>query len=178
MLIPLQGSPFHDGEGPQSMAVDPFGRYVYAAGEYDLALLTYRIAGNGTPFRVAGSSFVPGGGFQPWNSVVADPFGRFVYQSSGAGTNPANATLAVFQVGPNGLKPGLSYLAGYFSDSMAVDFFGQFLYAAVSEVKGTTGPVRGKGVAAYRIGGNGALRSLNGSPFLVEVSADSIAISP
>jgi hypothetical protein len=160
------------------MAVDPFGRFLYAAGTYDQALLTNRIGGNGIPTRLASSSFVSEDGFQPWNAVVTDPFGRFVYQSSGAGTNPANATLSVFQVGPNGLKPGSPYPAGFYADSMVVSFFGQFLYAAVTEVKGTTGPVRGTGVAAYRIGGNGALRPLTDSPFLVGLTADAMAISP
>jgi 6-phosphogluconolactonase len=75
-LIPLPNSPFRDGESLQSLAVNPFGRFLYTAGEYDLALLAYRIAGNGNLTNLPGSSFRAGNGFEPWNAVAADPFGQ------------------------------------------------------------------------------------------------------
>ncbi len=176
-LTPLTGSPFPDGESPWAMAVDPFGRFLYTAGEYDLGLLTNRIAANGALTNLANSSFRTGAGFQPWNAVVADPLGRFIYQST-SGYNPASGTLSVFRVGPKGLNPGSHYVAGFFVDSMVVNLSGEYLYGAVSAIKGTLGPIRGTGVAAYRINGNGALKPITGSPFLVGLTADSIAISP
>ena len=179
-LIPLPGSPFRDGESPQSMAVDPFGRYLYTAGEYDLALLTYRIAGTGILTNLPGSSFRLGGGYEPWNSVVADPFGRFVYTSTGAEDNPANAIFLVYHVGANRLTFGSSYPAGFVADSMVVDLSGQYLYAALNVVSGTyVGEVEaGTSVAAYRIGGNGTLTHVAGSPFQIGFSPGSMAVSP
>jgi 6-phosphogluconolactonase len=176
-LVPLPGSPFPDGESPQSMAADPFGRFLYTAGAYDLALLTYHIAWTGNLTNMPGSSFSIDGGFQPWNAVVADPFGRFVFTSSGDLINPANATLTAYRTGANGLTFGSSYPAGFVADSMVVDHSGQYLYAAVSVVKGARGPVDGTGVAAYRINGNGAVTPVTGSPFLVGFSPDSMTIS-
>ena len=109
---------------------------------------------------------------------MADPLGRFVYQSTCGIPTPRDATLSVFRVGPKGLNPGSHYVAGFFVDSMVVNLSGEYLYGAVSAIKGTFGPIRGTGVAAYRINGNGALRPITGSPFLVGLTADSIAISP
>jgi 6-phosphogluconolactonase (cycloisomerase 2 family) len=177
-LIPLPGSPFRDGEAPQSMAVDPFGRFLYTAGYYDLALLTDRIAWNGTLTYLPLSSFLIGAGYDDYNAVVADRFGRFVYRSSLLGSNPADAILSVYRVGGNGLIFGSSYLPGFYSDSMVIDLSGQFLYAAETLVRGTYGPVHGNSVAAYRINGNGALLPVAGSPFLVGFSPDSMAVSP
>jgi 6-phosphogluconolactonase len=177
-LIRLAGSPFHDGESPQSMAVDPFGRFLYTAGEYDLALLTYRIAWTGILTNLPGSSYRTDSGFEPWNAVVADPLGRFVYTSSGAESNPADAIFTVYRTGQSGLTFGSSYPAGFVADSMVVDLCGQFLYAAVSVVKGISSPVEGTGVAAYRIGGNGTVTPVTGSPFLVGFSPDSMTVSP
>jgi 6-phosphogluconolactonase (cycloisomerase 2 family) len=177
-LIPLPNSPFRDGESPQSLAVDPFGRFLYTAGEYDLALLTYRIAGNGNLTNLPGSSFRAGNGFEPWNAVAADPFGRFIYTSSGPENNPANATFSVYRVGANGLTFGSSYPAGFVADSMVADFTGQFFYAAMNIVKGASQPVDGNGIAAYRIMGNSTLIQVPGSPFEVGFSPDSMAICP
>jgi hypothetical protein len=65
----------------------------------DLALLTYRIAGNGILTPLPGSSFRTGDGFEPYNAVVADPWGRFVYVSSLEGIQPLDAKLSVYRVG-------------------------------------------------------------------------------
>ncbi len=177
-LIPLPGSPFRDGESPQSLAVDPWGRFLYTAGEYDLGLLTYQIARNGNLTNLPGSSFHAGTGYEPWNAVAADPFGRFVYTSSGPENNPINAIFSVYRVGANGLTFTSSYPAGFVAESMVVDFFGQFFYAAVNIVKGEYRPVDGTGIAAYRITGNGTLIPVAGSPFEVGFSPDSMAICP
>jgi 6-phosphogluconolactonase len=179
-LLPLGGSPFADGESPQSLALDPFGRFLYTAGEYDLALLTNRIALNGILTPLPGSSFRTGDGFEPYNAIVADPWGRFVYVSSLEGIQPLDAKLSVYRVGVNGLRPvsGSAYVVGFFADSMVVDLTGQFLYAAVNVVNGTSGPIAGTGLAAYRIGGNGTLAPVTGSPFQIGFSPDSMAVNP
>ncbi len=176
-LTPLPGSPFRDGDSPQSLAIDPFARYLYTAGEYDLALQTYRITGTGILSKLPGS-FYNYAGYQPWNAVVADPFGRFVYTSSGLLLNPADAIFSVYRVEASGLMFTSSYPAGFVADSMVVNFTGQFFYAAVNIVKGTSRPVEGTGVAAYRINGNGSLTPVAGSPFQTGFSPDSMAISP
>jgi len=177
-LTPLAGSPFLDAELPQSMAIDPFARFLYTAGEFDLALQTFDIAWSGILTYLPGSSFHPGGGHQLWNTVVADPFGRFVYTSSGLSFFPANAVFSTYRVGAKGLTFASSYPAGFVANTMVVDLKGEFFYAGVNVVKGANGPVEGTGIAAYRVNGNGTLTPLPDSPFLVGFAPDSMAVSP
>lgn len=66
-------------------------------------------------------------------------------------------------MGASGLTFTSSYPAGFVAESMEVDFFGQFFYAAVNIVKGEYRPVDGTGIAAYRITGNGTLIPVAGS---------------
>jgi 6-phosphogluconolactonase (cycloisomerase 2 family) len=177
-LVPVPASPFRDGESPQSLAADPFGRFLYSAGEYDLALQTYQLTGSGALKNLPSSSFHTVAGYQPWNAVLADPLARFVYTCSGLGVDPAAATLSIYRVGANGLSLASTYPAGFFCDAMAADSSGQYLYAAMNMVKGTFKPIDGTGVAAYRINANGALAPVPGSPFIVGFSPDSMAVSP
>jgi 6-phosphogluconolactonase (cycloisomerase 2 family) len=175
-LVPVTGSPFRDGESPQSLAADPVGRFLYSAGQYDLALQTYQLAGTGSLTNLPSSSFRRGAGYLSWNIVLADPLGRFVYTSSGP--NPATAALSIYQVGANGLTLSSTYPIGFFSDAMAADSSGQYLYAAVNIVPAPSETMAGTGVAAYRINAIGALTPVPGSPFNVGFSPDAMVISP
>jgi 6-phosphogluconolactonase len=58
-LKPLKDSPFANGEGPESAAMDPWGRFLYVANFFDEVLSVYRIAGNGNLTPVAGSPSQP-----------------------------------------------------------------------------------------------------------------------
>lgn len=79
-LTPVAGSPFAAGNGPDSVVVDPSGRFVYAA-NYGWpgsgTVSAYAIdAGTGALTPVAGSPFAAGNGS---DSIVVDSSGRFVY---------------------------------------------------------------------------------------------------
>jgi hypothetical protein len=145
---------------------------------YRHRLQTYRIPGTGILSYLPGGSFHPGGGYEPWNAVVTDHFGRFVYTSSWEELNPANAIFSIYRVGSNGLALASSYPAGFASDSIVVDFTGQFFYAGENDVKGTHGPVEGTALAVYRITGTGSLTPVSGTPYQLGFSPDAIATSP
>jgi 6-phosphogluconolactonase len=164
-LIPLPGSPFRDGESPQEILADPLGRFVYTAGEYDLAYLTYRITGTGIPAYLPGSSFRLGGGYSPYNTIAVDPLGRFAYQASAEG-DPRKGTVSVYQVGANGPALASSFISTPFFDSMVVDLSGEFLYAQT-----------GQAVSVYRIAGDGSLVPV-GSPFQLGFSPNAMVVAP
>jgi len=82
---------------PGSLAVDPFGRYLYAGKQtpyYNVNVLSFAVNASGG-LDAAGSALTgcPGGGCVGPISVVADPQGQFVY-----GLDP-NGALSSFSVG-------------------------------------------------------------------------------
>jgi 6-phosphogluconolactonase len=157
-LTQLPGSPFPDGEGPIAMAIDPLGRFLYAAGEWDLALNTYGIARTGALTELPTTI---GDGLYPSNTVAVGPLGRFVYQLSFLLPNsPVYDTFSVYRVSANGLTL-VSKLPADYSDAIAVDFNERFLFSGATE---------------YRIGSNGSLTALP-SPAL-GFSPTAMAVSP
>jgi 6-phosphogluconolactonase (cycloisomerase 2 family) len=166
-LTQLPGSPFLNGEGAQSMAVDPLGRFLYAAGEFDFALDSYKIAG-GTGVLTELPAFHPGDGFAPSNSVVVGPFGRFVYQLGTPGYPPSNSAFTIYRVGPTGLTLASTQTAGLYSDAMAVDPSERFLYVGSTTV--------GNGVSAYSIGATGSLTPIASLP--LGFAPGAMAVSP
>jgi 6-phosphogluconolactonase len=164
-LKALAGSPYRDGESPQEIAADPFGRFVYTAGEYDLALVAYGISVTGIPMNLPASSFRHGTGFLPDNSIAADPFGRFVFQSS-ALILSRTATIYTYRVSSSGLALSSTIVSNVISNAMAVNPSGQYLYSASPS-----------GIATYRIAGNGNL-SLVAAPLAPGFSPQALAVSP
>jgi hypothetical protein len=138
-LKPLKDSPFANGEGPESAAMDPWGRFLYVANFFDEVLSVYRIAGNGNLTPVAGSPFAT----TPVSSiVVVDPQGRFLYVA-----NSFEPAISVYHIAGNGALtqlPGSPFHVETEPDSMVIDLTGRFLYLANET-----------GVSAYRIAGNG-----------------------
>ena len=59
-LTPVPGSPFAAGVDPLSVAVDPTGRFVYAANFVDNTVSAYSIGSNGALTLVPGSAFLAG----------------------------------------------------------------------------------------------------------------------
>jgi 6-phosphogluconolactonase (cycloisomerase 2 family) len=177
-LTPLPGSPYVNGNETVSMAVDPLGRFVYAAGEFDLALATYNIRASGIPVPLPASTFSVMVGVNSNDTVVADPFGRFVYQSIAG--NGGGIAINIYRVSATGLTPSAPFSAGFYSDYMAVDCFGQFLFAAVTAIPRPSGSglIEGTGLAIYRIGSKGTLTPVNGSPFNPGFPVGPMAVSP
>ncbi len=76
-LTPITGSPFPAGSGPEYVAVDPSGKFVYVTNSISDTLSGYAInPATGALTAIAGSPFAAGSA----PAVVAvDPSGKFVY---------------------------------------------------------------------------------------------------
>jgi 6-phosphogluconolactonase (cycloisomerase 2 family) len=153
-LTPIPGSLVAARGELNSVAVDPTGKFVYAAG--DNAVSAYGIDSNGALTPVPGSPFAALGS----NSVAVDPTGKFVYAAGG------NNTLWAYSIGSKGALtpvPGSPFAEpggppnGSFPKSVAVDPTGKFAYVA---------NFNSDDILAYSIASNGALtpiaRSLSG----------------
>jgi 6-phosphogluconolactonase len=161
-LMPVMGSPFPTGSAPasspSSVAVDPFGRFVYVTNDQSSSVSAFRINKSGALSPVAGSPFPTGNHLDgEAMSEAVDPLGRFVYVSSMNSNN-----ISAFRISKNGgltLVNGSPFTAGPRGElpgAMAADLFGRFLYVA-NEGNDT--------ISAFRIGPNGGLTDVTGSPF-------------
>jgi 6-phosphogluconolactonase (cycloisomerase 2 family) len=175
-LVPLPGSPYKVNGG--GLAVDPFDRFLYAVTspyQQPGTIAVYRIEPNGSLKAVPGSPFPTGSG--P-TSVATDPFGRFVYV-----TNNQSGNVSVYSVLSNGALepvPGspfsalISYNGGgtFPADVIRVvtEPTGRFVYVASEN---------SSSLISYRVGPNGALTQLSGSPLtFISNWIDDMAINP
>jgi DNA-binding beta-propeller fold protein YncE len=166
-LIPIAGSPFAAGKFPQSVAVDPSGKFAYVVNEADNTISAYGIGPSGALTPISGSPFATGAAPQ---SVAVDPSGKFAYVAnadsfnvSGYTINPATGALTPI-VGSPFAAGGNFSLAG-----VAVDPSGKFAY------------VTGQGVFGYTIDSvTGALTPIAGSPFAFPATGIpySVAVHP
>lgn len=157
---------------PGSVAVHPWGRFVYVAhgGVPFLKngnVSAYRIGNNGGLTPVLGSPFPAGVG--PI-AVVVDPWGRFVYVANLGTEDIKTENISGYRVEANGvLKPllGSPFPDGQEPQGAAVDPFGRVLY-----VPNFFGKLSG-----YSIGSDGALTQVPGSPFAAPPSL-SVVVDP
>jgi 6-phosphogluconolactonase len=153
------------GSMPKSLAVDPFGRFLYVTnldgtGIPELGgtvghVSAYHIGVNGTLKPVLGSPFPAG--FSPL-SVMADPSGQFVYVANAGSQRISTETISGYRVRPDGvLKPlPLSpFPEGGGSECAVVDPLGRFIYLANFD---------DPPLSAYKIRTNGILTSLPVAP--------------
>jgi 6-phosphogluconolactonase len=164
-LVPVPGSPFAAEREPNSVAVDPTGKFAYVANAGDANNVSaYRIAADGALTQVPGSPFAAGS--RPV-SVAVDPTGKFAYVANNLENNAS-----AYSIAANGALtqvPGSPFATGSRPVSMAVDPTGKFAYVANSG---------GNNVSAYRIAGNGALLPVPGSPFAAGGVPLSMAVDP
>jgi 6-phosphogluconolactonase len=166
-LTPVPGSPFPAGDTPDSVAVDPTGRFVYVvnvaiSGQLG-AVSAFSIGPNGALTPVPGSPFSAGS--LP-EALAIDPTGKFLYVAG-------SSSVSAFSIGPNGALtpvPGSPFPAGFGTISVTVDPTGKFVYVP-NEF--------GNDVSAYGIGSNGALMPVPGAPFAT-IGEDpvSVAVDP
>jgi 6-phosphogluconolactonase len=97
----LSGSPFKAGDLPQSVALDPTGKFAYVANSNGNNVSAYRIGANGALMPVTNSPFAAAS-FP--TSVGVDPTGKFAYVANGNDNN-----VSAYRVGANG---GLTQLSG------------------------------------------------------------------
>jgi 6-phosphogluconolactonase len=167
-LTPVAGSPFQTTGTPAAIAVYSLGRFVYVANTNgNLGTISaYRIGLDGALTPVAGSPFQTG--MEP-ESIAVDSLSRTAYL--GTGHNAVSA----HHISPDGaLTPvvGSPFPTGGDPLSIAVDVLEQFAYVTNGNVFVAPSPV-----AAYRIGPQGALKPVAGSPFQTGAPLDYVPIS-
>jgi 6-phosphogluconolactonase len=85
------GSPVMSGQGPQSVAVDPSGKFAYVTNAVDNTVSAYTIdPSTGVLTQVASSPFTAG---QGPNSVAVDPSGKFAYVANFSGNSVSGYTI-------------------------------------------------------------------------------------
>lgn len=165
-LTAVSGSPYATGTGPQFVATDPAGRFVYVANDFSNNITAYSInQTTGVLSSIAGSPFATGNSLA---AVAVDPSGRFAFACASA---PGTSTSEIYVYSVNPGSGALSAIAGSpFSDGtpncywLAVDPSGRFVYT-----------INGGGVSAYAINLNtGALSPVAGSPY---VALDATALN-
>ncbi len=166
-LTPVPGSPFQTRPHPQSILVEPSGRFVYVAntgGTFespDPSLSAYAIdPTTGTLAPVPGSPFPVEKGAVT-HSVTIDPSGRFLYAANSGARNISAYTLDA-TTGALTSVPGSPYLTGGIPTRVTGDRSGHFVYVT------TTGSPQSPmgSVLAYTVDSTtGALTPVRGSPF-------------
>jgi DNA-binding beta-propeller fold protein YncE len=106
----VKGSPFKAGTFPESVAVDPTGKFAYVANPGSANVSGYSIAANGALVPVPGSPFpaaLPGP-----DCVTVDPTGKFAYVTN-QGDDSHN--VSAYRIAANGALvpvPGRPSLRG------------------------------------------------------------------
>lgn len=161
-FTPVPGSPFTTdgparlGGHPQSLAIDPQGKFLFSANFSDSNLSAYKIdPGTGALSAVAGSPFFSGSG--AWDLAV-DHSGHYLYVASGDnkvhtfGIDANSGALTELSLNPYILNASLT--------ALTIDSSGKYVYALDNAADD---------VVAYLIDPQtGALSLLAGDPFELE----------
>lgn len=153
-LTPIPGSPFSAGIGPQSLASDPTGRFLYAAnagGDISGFLVD---PSSGALAPMAGSPF--GQASTSPLALAISPDGKFIYVPRGDGNVWAYSIDPTF--GALSLISTTPLPSGQISLALAVECTGKFLYVA----NWYSGNVTGYSISAS----TGVLSAVPGSPFV------------
>ncbi|MGB8965284.1 MAG: beta-propeller fold lactonase family protein [Candidatus Cybelea sp.] len=164
-LTRIKGSPFEAGYGPDSLAIDPAGKFVYVTNYGSGDVSGYSINANtGFLTQVAGSAFEAN---TYASGVAIGPNGKFVYvptafQVYAYAIDPLTGALALVQ---RASAPGTV-------NAVAIDPTGKFAYVTAS----VNGSSYHGGVSAYAINASsGTLTPVNGSPYAAGYSPDGVA---
>jgi 6-phosphogluconolactonase len=167
-LTPVAGSPFLAGSLPQSVRVDPSGRYAYVANSNSNSISAYLVnSSTGALTPIAGSPFASGGGPA---GLAVDLSGRFLYVTNG---NTYANSVSAFSInnGTGVLTPisGAPFGGANGPSGASVHPSGKFLYVANN----------GAGsVSAYTIDStSGFLTPISGSPFVASGSSGTYAVA-
>ncbi|MCU7829928.1 MAG: lactonase family protein [Candidatus Thiodiazotropha sp. (ex Myrtea sp. 'scaly one' KF741663)] len=171
-LTEFSGSPFDietNQTGPQSITIDPSGRFAYVAISTDVISAFSIDSSSGALTLLTGSPFVAGD--NP-GSITVDPTGRFAYA-----TNLISDDVSAYSIDPStgALSAiGLTVPAGNGPVSIDIDPTGRFAYVAnTSFING------GFFVSAFEINAStGALTELTGSPYPAGSGPISVAVDP
>jgi 6-phosphogluconolactonase (cycloisomerase 2 family) len=151
-LTPVPGSPIPVNDPANNIAVDPTGRFVFAAAGGNIYGFNID-AGTGSLSSISGSPF-PASASNA--GIATDRQGRFVFLASGGTT--VNSFRIDQTSGSLVPAPGSPYTVGVYPSGMAVDPTNNFLYVALTD-----------SIAVLRINQTtGALSMIPGSPFPAE----------
>jgi 6-phosphogluconolactonase len=161
-LTMMSGSPYMAGTAPESLAVDPTGKFLFAANRNSHNISAYTIGSAGALTLVSGSPFAAG--LYP-QCVAVDRTGRFLYAA-----NSSSGSISAYSIGSTGALTPLSgspFATGPGSVSLVIDPTGRFLYVTSANA-----------VSGYSIGSAGGLTPLSGSPFPAPGGSNAITIDP
>jgi 6-phosphogluconolactonase len=168
-LTAVKGSPFAAGTGPTAMAVDPTGKFAYAANTGtssggDISAYTINST-TGALTAVKGSPF--SAGVEP-SGVAIDPTGKFAYVSN-YGANDVDAYSIDATTGALTAVKGSPFATGGEPEYVAIDPKGKFAYVPDYE---------SNAVSAYTIESDGALKPVKGSPFTAGSETAGATVNP
>jgi 6-phosphogluconolactonase len=152
------------GTGPQFLAVDTAGAYLYVANALSNSISVFSIdSSSGALTAVNGSPFSTN---LSLSSMVLAPSGNFLYISA---SNQAFGLIAVFSITAGVISSSPVFLTQTADNSptgMTIDPTGTYLYAANGGIDS---------ISIYTIGANGALTQVQGSP-LADSSQHPVAL--
>ena len=163
-LTEIAGSPFNADGNPTSIAVEPSGKFIYAASPTTGTVSAYSInPSTGALTKISGSPFSDGGYYQGYDyphTVAIDPAGKFLYvtifeYNYVASFSINSATGAMNKLGSGG--PPFFGPTGYQPCAIAIDPTGKFAYV----VNNGSGDVTASSIDPT----TGALTEMPGSPF-------------
>jgi 6-phosphogluconolactonase len=169
-LTAVAGSPFPAGLNPQFVAIDPTGKFAYAANEESSNVSAYAInATTGALTAIPGSPF--SALWRP-SSIAVDPSGRFAYVTLSSNSISAYAINAT--TGALTAIPGSPFSAGQFPSFIAFDLSGKFVYVTDAGLEWTSGDI-----SVFTINAStGALTAVAGSPFPAGSNSRFVAFDP
>ena len=154
-----------------ALAATPLrAEFIYVVNAADYTISAYSIGRSGALEPVPGSPF--SADFEP-RYIAVDVAGRFVYVSNANGfISPG--TVSAYSIGPTGALtpvPGSPFQTTETEPAaIAVDFLGRFVYVANTNL-GARGTI-----SAYRIGLDGVLTPVDGSPFQTGIEPQSMGV--
>jgi 6-phosphogluconolactonase (cycloisomerase 2 family) len=162
VLSAVSGSPFAAGTDLRGVAVDPSGKFLYAADQAANAVVAFSIQSSGQISAIPGSPFTAG---TTPVSVKVHPSGKFLYAANFGSNN-----VSVFAIGSSG---GLTAISG---SPFAVDAnpslaqtndAGKLLFVA-NQGANT--------ISVFIVTASGALQAVDGSPFKAGAIAAPVGI--
>jgi 6-phosphogluconolactonase (cycloisomerase 2 family) len=140
VLTEVPGSPFNAGLIPQSLVVDPTGRFLYVANQESTDVTAFSInASTGALTALPGSPVFIGSAPE---AVAVDPTGRFLYVSASSAQGQSIFEFAIDPVA-GVLTPGQSSpQAGLYATSITFGPLGQYVYLSTgSPGPGSSNPI-------------------------------------
>jgi 6-phosphogluconolactonase (cycloisomerase 2 family) len=169
-LTHIPGSPFPAQPGPNALALDPLGRFLYVVNEQTEEISGYRTDPLSGDIEAL-PDFPVFDGPRPL-SIALDPAGRFVFVGHAFGT--VSAFSVDETTGALTAVPDSPFASGYQPNSLLVDPSGKALY--VADPQGFDPPFGSGGVWAHLIDpATGMLSVVSGSPFEAGTSPWSLA---